>query len=286
MRAASNQAQADAAAAKRRPYVTHERPLSFAHRGGAGLAPENTLVAYANGLALGADALELDIHTTRDDQIVVIHDPTLDRTTDGAGAVASYTLDELRRFDAGYRFTPDGGQTYPYRGQGVTIPTLREVFARFPDVRVNIDLKQDTPTSGERLWELTQEMGAEDRIMVGAFEPTTMTAFRRLTGGRVATAASPREVRTFLLLGVLFRAPGWLRPAYDALQVPEVYRGVRVVSPGSIAAAHYLGLDVHVWTVDDRPTMDRLLDWGVDGLMSDRPDILAEASADFAQRGV
>ena len=283
MRAASNQTEVEGA--KRRPYVTHDRPLFFAHRGGAGLAPENTLVAYENGLALGADALELDIHTTRDDQIVVIHDPTIDRTTDGAGPVASYTLDELRRFDAGYRFTPVGAQTYPYRGQGVTIPTLREVFARFPDVRINIDLKQDTPTSGQRLWELLQEMGAADRVMVGAFEPATMTAFRRLTGGRVATAASPREVRNFLLFGVLFRAPGWLRPAYDALQVPEVYRGIRVVSPGSVAAAHELGLDVHVWTVDDRATMDRLLDWGVDGLMSDRPDILAEAMADVAQRG-
>ena len=284
MRAASNQTYTEGGEAKRRPYVTHERPLFFAHRGGAGLAPENTLVAYENGLALGADALELDIHTTRDDQIVVIHDPTIDRTTDGAGPVASYTLDELRHFDAGYRFTPDGAQTYPSRGQGVTIPTLREVFARFPDVRVNIDLKQDTPTSGERLWELLQEMGAEDRVLVGAFEPATMTAFRRLTGGRVATAASPREVRNFLLFGVLFRLPGWLRPAYDALQVPEVYRGIRVVSPGSIAAAHGLGLDVHVWTVDDRATMDRLLDWGVDGLMSDRPDILAEAMADVSKR--
>ncbi len=176
----------------RRPYVTHARPLAFAHRGGSGLAPENTLVAYENGLALGADALELDIHTTRDGQIVVIHDDTIDRTTDGVGLVATYTLDELRRFDAGYRFTADGGQTYPYRGQGVTIPTLREVFTRFPDVRVNIDLKQDTPTSAALFWELLQAMDAADRVLVGAFEPATMTTFRRLTGGRVATAASPR----------------------------------------------------------------------------------------------
>jgi glycerophosphoryl diester phosphodiesterase len=255
MSATSHPARTEATLAPRRPYVTHERPLFFAHRGGAGLAPENTLAAYENGLALGADALELD----------------------------SYTRDELRRFDAGYRFTPDGGQTYPYRGQGVTIPTLREVFERFPDVRVNIDLKQETPTSGERLWALVQEMSAEDRVMVGAFEPATLVAFRRLTGGRVATAASPREVRNFLLFGVLFRAPHWLRPAYDALQVPEVHRGIRVVSPSSVAAAHSLGLDVHVWTIDDRPTMDRLLEWGVDGLMSDRPDILAEALADHAQ---
>ncbi len=91
-------------------------------------------------------------------------------------------------------------------------------------------------------------------------------------------------MRNFLLFGVLLRAPNWLRPAYDALQVPEVYRGIRVVSPGSIAAAHHLGLDLHVWTVDDRATMDRLLDWGVDGLMSDRPDILAEALAAYTEQ--
>jgi len=264
-----------------RPYLIHPRPLFFAHRGGAALAPENTLVAYEKGVALGADALELDIHTTRDGVTVVIHDPTVDRTTDGHGVVANLTLAELQRLDAGYRFTPDGGRTYPYRGQGVTIPTLREVFERFPDRRVNIDLKQDTPNSAGRLWELIQEMGAEDRVLVGSFEPATIAAFRQISARRVATAASPREARNLLLVGVLLRRPGWLNPLYDALQVPETYRGVRVVSPGSIAAAHHLNVAVHVWTVDDRPTMDRLLDWGVDGLMSDRPDVLAEALAAY-----
>ncbi len=267
-----------------RPYLTHTRPLFFAHRGGAALAPENTLAAYENGVRLGADVLELDVHTTRDGETVVIHDPTVDRTTDGHGAVAGFTLAELKRLDAGYRFTPDGGQTYPYRGKGVTIPTLRKVFERFPDRRVNIDLKQDTPTSSARLWELIQEAGAEDRVLVGSFEPQTIAAFRRITEGRVATAASPPEVRNLLLIGTLLRLPGWLRPTYDALQVPEVHRGIRVVSPGSIAAAHRLGIAVHVWTVDDRATMDRLLDWGVDGLMSDRPDILAEALDSYERR--
>jgi glycerophosphoryl diester phosphodiesterase len=260
----------------RRAYLVHDRPLFFAHRGGAALAPENTLAAFAQGAALGADALELDIQTTREGEIVVIHDTTVDRTTDGTGLVSSYSLEELRRLDAGYRFTPDGGRTYPYRGQGIAIPTLREVFERFPGMRVNIDLKESTPARERRLWELIQECAAEDRALVASgdlHEP--IVRFRRLSGGRVATSASAREIRDFVLAAA-GRVSRWLRPAYDALQVPQTHRGIRVVSRTLVAAAHRLGLDVHVWTVDARADMERLLDLGVDGLMTDRPDILAE----------
>lgn len=265
--------------AVRRPYLVHERPLFFAHRGGALLAPENTMVAFENGAALGADALELDIQQTRDGELVVIHDTTIDRTTDGRGPVGSYTRDELRRFDAGYRFTPDGGQTYPFRGQGVTIPTLREVFERFPALRVNIDLKESDEGRERRLWALIQEVDAADRTLVASGElHLPIVRFRRFSARRVATSASGAEVRGFVL-ACACRGSRWLRPAYDALQVPETYRGIRVVSPRSVAASHRLGLDLHVWTVDDAPTMHRLLAWGVDGLMSDRPDALAEVMA-------
>lgn len=267
----------------RRPYLTHERPLFFAHRGGAALAPENTLAAFANGLSFGADALELDVHLTRDGALVVCHDPTVDRTTDGAGPIAARTLGELRRLDAGYRFSPDDGRTFPFRGKGVTIPTLREVLTTFPDVRVNIDLKDADAACGEQLWRLAQELGAEDRILAGSFSDAGLAEFRRLTGGRVATSAAPNEVRRFML-AALTRITARLRPAYDALQVPETWRAIRVVSPTTLRAAHRLGLAVHVWTVDDRPTMDRLLAWGVDGLMSDRPDLLAAALADDTGR--
>lgn len=263
----------------RRPYLVHERPLFFAHRGGALLAPENTLAAFENGAALGADALELDIQQTRDGELVVIHDTTIDRTTDGSGVVASYTFDELRRFDAGYRFTADGGQTFPFRGRGITIPTLREIFVRFPTQRVNIDLKESDEGRERRLWALIQEVGAEGRTLVASGElHTPIVRFRRFSAGRVATSASSAEVRRFVL-ACACRGTRWLRPAYDALQVPETHRGIRVVSPRAVAAAHRLGLDLHVWTVDDAPTMRRLLSWGVDGLMSDRPDVLAEVMA-------
>ena len=261
-----------------RPFMRHDRPLFFAHRGGALLRPENTLLAFEHGLSFGADALELDIQQTRDGELVVIHDPTVDRTTNGNGAVASFTLDELRHFDAGYTFSRDGGATFPYRGQGVTVSTLREVFERFPDVRINIDLKESTPDREERLWALIQEFEAEDRICAGCFDHAALVRFRRVTEGQVATSASPREVRSFLL-AALSHAISWLRPAYDALQVPTTYGAIRIVSRTTVEAAHRLGIQTHVWTVDERVHMEALLALGVDGLMTDRPDILADALA-------
>lgn len=263
-----------------RPYLRHETPLFFAHRGGSLLRPENTLVAFAHGMAFGADALELDIQQTREGDLMVIHDPTLDRTTDGSGPVVACTLDELRRFDAGYRFTTDAGASYPFRGQGITIPTLREVFAQYPDTRINIDLKESSPDREQRLWEMIQEFAAEDHICVGCFDPQALKRFRRLTGGRVTTSASPPEVRNFVLAAASHMT-SWLRPAYDALQIPDTYGRIRIVSRTTVEAAHRLGLDVHVWTIDDRDHMLALLALGVDGLMSDRPDILADALAEF-----
>ena len=226
-------------------------------------------------MSFGADALELDIQQTRDGELVVIHDPTLDRTTSGSGPVASYSLDEVRAFDAGYRFTTDGGATFPYREQGITIPTLRQVFERFPDTRINIDLKESTPDREARLWALIQEFAAEDRICAGCFTHAALVRFRRLTGGRVATSASPREVRSFVL-AALSHLTSWLHPAYDALQVPDTYGSVRIVSRTTVEAAHRLGIDIHVWTVDERSLMEALLALGVDGLMTDQPDILAD----------
>jgi glycerophosphoryl diester phosphodiesterase len=261
----------------RRPYVTHEGPLFFAHRGGAALAPENTLAAFERGVALGADALELDIQTTREGEIVVIHDWTVDRTTDGAGPVSGYTLAELLRLDAGYRFTPDGGRSFPFRGRGIAVPTLGEVLDHFPALRVNIDLKESTPAREARLWALLRERGAEDRVLVASGDRhAPIVRFRRLCGGRAATSASEAEIRAFVL-ATAARTARWLRPAYDALQLPETYRGIRLVSPALLAAAHRHGLDVHVWTVDARADMERLLAMGVDGLMTDRPDVLAGA---------
>ena len=270
---------------RRRPYLTHTAPLFFAHRGGAALRPENTLLAFSHGLTFGADALELDIQLTRDGEIVVMHDPTVDRTTDGLGPVAGFSLEELRRLDAGYRFTTDGGETYPFRGKGCGVPALRDVLEMFPQVRLNIDLKQTTPPREQRLWRLIEEYEAKDRVLVASGDVHEgIIRFRELSLGQVATSASAPEIRTFVL-ACLFHTTGLLHPAYDALQVPDIYRGIRVVSPRTIGVAHGFDLDMHVWTIDDASTMRLLLDWGVDGLMSDRPDILARVLTEFGLHG-
>jgi glycerophosphoryl diester phosphodiesterase len=255
--------------------------LHFAHQGGGLLAPENTLAAFDLGATYAPDALELDIQLTGDGHIVVIHDPTVDRTTTGHGLVSSFALAELQRLDASYTFTADGGQTYPFRGQGVTIPTLREVFERYPTKLINIDLKEPVPGKEARLWPTIHAARAADRVIVGSFVCASLRAFRRLAGGAVATSACPREVLAFILLALSptlrrgMHAAGLWRPAYHALQVPEVHKGIRIVSPASIRVAHQLGIQVHVWTVNERADMERLLSWGVDGIMTDRPDELA-----------
>jgi glycerophosphoryl diester phosphodiesterase len=267
-----------AARLARRPFVLHDRPLFFAHRGGSLLAPENTMPAFEKGTTLGADALELDVHPTRDGEIIVLHDLDLDRTTNGSGPVAALTLDELRQFDAGYRFTPDGGATYPFRGQGIAIPTLAQVYAAFPTVRINIEIKASDPVTEASVWRIIQEHDAADRTMVGSFPEGPLRRFRALTGGSVATSASEPEIREFLAATYTLRASR-LRPAYDALQIPPTWRHVPVTTRPVVRAAHDLGLDVHIWTIDSAREMRRLLAMGVDGLMSDRPDVLAEVLA-------
>jgi len=136
--------------------------LVFAHQGGGFIAPENTLQAFEHSLRYQPDALELDIQLTRDDEIVVMHDPMVDRTTNGKGLVSSYSWEELQQLDAGYHFTTDGGKTFPFRGTGVRISLLRTIFERFPAQLINIDLKADDPIREQKLWELIQEFHVEN----------------------------------------------------------------------------------------------------------------------------
>lgn len=256
-------------------------PLAFAHRGGSRLWPENTLFAFQQAAALGYDHFETDIHLTRDGVLVTCHDARLERTTDGTGLIRDHTLGELKRLDAGYYFTTDGGASFPYRGRGVTIPTLAEVLEALPDARFTIEIKPDDPAVVTELLRLVERLDLRDRIIVGSFQPRMLRDLRQRSGGAVATSAGPQEVQRFWLAARV-RCERVLSPAYDALQVPEIRGRLRVVSPRFVAAAHALGLQVHVWTVDDAADMRRLLGWGVDGIMSDRPDILREVITSLA----
>ena len=257
-----------------RPALDHGRPLLFAHRGGAALAPENTLPAFLNGVRLGADALELDIRLSADNQVVVFHDETLERTTNGSGKVRDLTLNELKQLDAGYHFTSDDGATYPFRDQGVIIPTLVEVYAAFPAHLINIDIKDPLPEAAERLVEVIEEAGATDRTIVGSFHSDILTQFRNLAPN-VATAASEGETRTFYLFNLV--GLGRLhRPLGDVYQIPTAAGPAQLATPRFISNAHRLNQAVHYWTIDDPDEMRRLLEMGADGIITDRPDLAVE----------
>jgi len=259
----------------RRLFLQAPRPLAFAHRGGSLLWPENTMLAFRGAVEMGYRYLETDLHATRDGALVLIHDDTLERTTDGSGPVWEHTLAELKRFDAGYHFSPDGGRTYPYRGRGVTVPTLEEVLEAFPEVGINVEIKQEQPPAVAAVVDFIERRGLQDRLLVASFRDRVVQEFRRRSGGHVATSAARGEARLFWLASRL-RLERFLRVPYDALQVPARYGSRTVVDRRFVEAARRRGLQVHVWTVDEPEEMRWLLSLGVDGLMSDRPDLLLE----------
>ena len=258
----------------RAPKDWPAKPVNIAHRGGRDVGPENTLAGFQEALRVGADVLELEVHLTADRHLVVIHDDTVDRTTDGTGLVREMTLQEVKGLDAGYRFTRDGGKTYPYRGQGVGVPALGEVYEEFPGVPVNIEIKEAQPDIERALLQVIEEAEAADRTLVVSGNSGIIRRFREASGGRVATGSSATEIAVFELLRRL-RLSRFLGPSYQALQVPEGYRNIlRLVTPSFVRAAHQLGVRVDVWTVNTEPDMRRVLGHGVDGIMTDRPDAL------------
>jgi glycerophosphoryl diester phosphodiesterase len=254
------------------PFFKSDDVLVMAHRGGLGLWPENTLYAFEHAVQLGVDVLEMDVHTTADGTLVVMHDETVDRTTDGAGPITGFTLTELKMLDAGYRWSSDNGQSFPFRGQGLTIPTLAEVFVAFPDSLMNIEIKQYQLPGVSTLCRMIRQHGMAGQVVVASSDAGTMEAFRRMCS-EVATSASSREVLLFYGLNLL-RLESSYSPSAEALQVPEGYSSLRVVRQRFVSAAHERNMEVHVWTVNDTEDMQRLLDWGVDGIITDYPDRL------------
>ena len=250
--------------------VLRGTPLLIAHRGGAGLAPENTLPAFIAAAAKWqADMVELDVRATRDGYCVVIHDATVDRTTNGTGEVAAFTLAELKALDAGYRFTPDGGSTFPFRGQGVQIPTIEEVLSAVPEMRITVEVK--IVTAQKPLFRAIAKAGAQDRIIAAGERRSFRTEFGSWTG---CLSACREDAMPFFLLHQV--RLGWLAPLkVDVLQVSEFLGKRRALTPRLIRELHGRGVHVHVWTINEVADMHRLLDWGVDGLVTDRPDRLA-----------
>ena len=251
------------------PFFGPGRPRVFAHRGGSALAPENTLAAFEMGLHVGADGLELDVHLAADGVPVVVHDATLDRTTDATGPVASRTSAELAHVDAAWRFAGPRGD-FPFRGQGLGVPRLREVLTRHRGVPIIIEMKIDSEAMAARVADDIRAAGAEETVCAAGYGSASAATMRRILPG-VATSASHAEVR----LSVYRSWGGWpvKRPPFGGYQVPEYAGRVRIVSPRFIRHAHAAGLDVQVWTVDAETDMERFLAWGADALISNRPDL-------------
>jgi glycerophosphoryl diester phosphodiesterase len=234
----------------RHPFFVSPRPLVFAHRGGSALAPENTMAAFDNGIALGADGLELDVHLSRDGVVVVHHDRLLDRTTALRGPIGERTAEELRRAD---------------------VPALADVLARHRDHRIIVEMKVNAAALAAATIEVIRRAGAVDRVCLGSFGLRVLRAARAIEPA-IATSGAREEVRW-----ALYRS--WCRwpvsrVGYSGYQIPEMSGGTRVVSPRFVEYAHDAGLGVQVWTVDTPEAARRLLGWGVDALITDRPDVI------------
>jgi glycerophosphoryl diester phosphodiesterase len=250
-------------------YFSVEHPIRLAHRGSRVLWPENTMHAFSRAVEdLHYAYLELDVRLTADRIPVVIHDATIDRTTDGTGKVARFTLAELRAFDAAYHFDPDHG--FPLRGTGVRLSPLEELYRTWPHVRLNIDLK--APGEEWAVAEVIRAADAEHRTLIGSFIDRRIARFRRITQGRVAVSAGPAASAAMWSAS---RAGGTSRRRVQAYQLPFDYRGLSV-DRKLIDSVHRSGAHIHLWTVNEADDMRRFLDLGVDGIVTDRPDILNE----------
>ena len=259
-------------------FAASDDVLVIAHQGGEGLRPSNTMTAFANAVALGVDVLETDVHATADGELVMMHDDTVDRTTDGSGILREMTLAEVQALDAGYYWTDDDGQSYPYRGQGLRVPTLRDLLTAFPQMRFNVEIKEQEPPVAEPLCDLIRELGMSEQMLVASFNEAAIVAFRQACR-EVATSMVQAEIIPFFALSKLWLGATY-QPQVEAIQVPEFRGGIvpwgdlRVVNGRFIRDAQHHNIEFHVWTVNETDDMQRMLDWGVDGIITDRPDRL------------
>ncbi|MGO4888057.1 glycerophosphodiester phosphodiesterase [Anaerobacillus sp. MEB173] len=264
---------------KAKPFFKKDRPLVIAHRGGAGLAPENTLAAFENAKKLGADAIEFDIHMTKDGHLVVIHDPTVDRTTNGTGRVEELTFKELRELDAGHNFKGEDG-TYSFRNQGVNIPTVEEVFDQFSTMKMVIEIKDTNssafiPSIAQNLWTLIQEYDLSEQVIIGSFDQRIINTFVTISNGEVAVSSGRSEVAS-LVFSQKFYLNGLYAPSVDAFQIPAKVSILNLADTKLINAAKRRGMDIHYWTINEKTLMRELLDKGANGIITDYPNLLLE----------
>jgi glycerophosphoryl diester phosphodiesterase len=252
-----------------RPFFASGRnhPEVIAHRGGGGHWPAETIYAFEQAIDIGVDVLEFDVHSTRDGQLVLMHNSTVDDTTNGTGRIHQLLLSEIKRLDAGYRWTANRGKTFPYRERNIRVPTLQEVFERFPNKRMNIEIKQSEPSIVAPLCALIEKYNMADRVLVASFSNEDLEQFRARSP-RVATSASFQELLRFQF-GNNSILNEVLRP--DCLQVKDRIRATQIITRESVATARGLNLPIHAWTVNDIEGMKKMIALDVDGIITDYP---------------
>ena len=265
------------AAVTNRPMPEHtftqtDRPLVIAHRGGAAQWPENTLYAFRNAVESGADALEFDVHATSDGKLVVIHDATVDRTTDGSGRVDGMTWEALQDLDAGYHWTQDGGASFPYRGMGLKVPSLAQVLSTLPDARMIIELKAVSDAARERFSNAIGSSPNPERKVIASFQGESVKYIRDNNPG-IATSSTAGEVLLFWVLNTARLGFAFV-PEGETMQVPPSFRDLTMVNERFVSGAHRHNVDVYVWTINEEADMKRLIEHGVDGIITDYPDRL------------
>lgn len=246
----------------------------IAHRGGHGLWPGNTLYGFKQAVELGADILEMDVHSTKDSVLVIIHDNAVDRTTNGKGLVRDFTLKELKTLDAGYTWTNDEGQTYPYRGKDITIPTVSEVFTALPNTRMAIEIKQTEPDITTAFGNLIRQHNMTNQVLVASFDSGTLRTFRKQFP-EIATSAGFTEGLLYYTLSRLHLSNAY-RPNTHALQIPKKLGPLNTTHPAFLSAAQQHNLKIHYWTVNQPHVMETFIDLGIDGIITIYPDRLIQ----------
>ena len=258
-------------------YANIRRPLVIAHQGGDGVWPGDTMYAFEKAVEIGADVLEMDAHITKDSRIVLMHDEKVDRTTEGTGLIEDLTLAELKQLDAAYQWSNDDGKSFPFRGQGIEVATLEEVFQKFPQMRYVIEIKLTENPIDRPLCDLIRKYNMQDKAVIASFHDEAMQKFRQ-TCPEVATSASRGEVTMLVLLGKVFLS-GLIAPQYQSIQPPydpSESMNIPIMTERFIREAHAKKIKVEPWTVDDPALMKQYIEWGVDGIITDRPDLMIE----------
>ncbi len=274
-------------------FQNTDHPLVIAHRGGASIAPENTLVAFERAMQLGVDMIELDVQISRDGHLVVIHNETVDLTTDGEGLVTELTLAQLQSLDAAYHFQDIRGH-YIYRNQGITIPALEEVFQQFPQARLLIDVKVPSEKGeekeevlprevlegksvekllAEKLWNLIDQYGFHEQVAVASLNDQFIQQFQMVSEGKIPVIAGQQEATRFVFLNKLF-LDRLYRPRADVLALPAAYNIINLQGQRLIDGAHRFNMPILYWTINEEETIRTLIERGADGIVTDRPDLM------------